>query len=447
VEDLVHGETIDLLRMAFKTHGFSEDVPLATAADEELVITTYMLYFLLPYTQDMRSNGTSVREFFLEASTAYPGWEDTLVWVQDLKEGLRYQERDESAAFVSGANSFSGFPFMVRLAEQVIDGIGMYQNIECKMMKNMLMDLEDQERNDGRVSLTKFWGPYLADDHFFFTESPAYLKNLGALDDSDPQRPSVVVPNIIYGRSNCLGTSNGFHSLCCVNQCESIMEALERSIAQPVAPPGLITELVAALPTDTVAAPRNLSGSLRRKLDAIAAQQHGFVPLHGKMFAQWLHHAFPNECPRPVASDAAAPLTHDEWSEKTQTDSAATEQEMLHVKVLAEAVQEPSPSRDLDETALQWSEEEELVTALDLELLGSQDKHQHPWTGVLRGVLRFIAMSTAGIATLATFWDSLRNSAALLCPQRKKWGGAPAGSLPRWFSAASGGEGSKSHII
>merc|ERR1719254_409420 len=153
----------------------------------------------------------------------------------------------------------------------------------------------------------------MKEEHWYFTETPAYLKHLGALDDADPVRPSVIVPNILYGRSNCLATSSGFHSVCCVNQCDALMETLERSVARPVASPSVIAECVAVLPSDTVAAPRNLSGSLRQKLDLIASQHGGHVPLHGEMFALWMHHAFPYECPMPHVSGAEAPMTHDEW--------------------------------------------------------------------------------------------------------------------------------------
>merc|ERR1719221_911571 len=50
-----------------------------------------------------------------------------------------------------------------------------------------------------------------------------------------------------------------------------------------------------------------LDDSLRTQLNKIAANHGGKIPLHGRLFAQWLHYAFPAECPFPhVAGTAAA---------------------------------------------------------------------------------------------------------------------------------------------
>merc|ERR1719510_1271716 len=45
--------------------------------------------------------------------------------------------------------------------------------------------------------------------------------------------------------------------------------------------------------------PRPLPASLVAKLSGIAAHNGGAVPLHGRLFTQWLHFAFPHECPYP----------------------------------------------------------------------------------------------------------------------------------------------------
>jgi len=443
VEDLVHGDTIELLRAAYKTHGLSVHKPLASKEQEQLVIKTYLLYFLLPWGQASKDNSTAVVETIADAPEFYPGWDDTMLWVEDLRESIKYQTRGEHSPFESRDVYFRDFASISHLAEKFIDGIGMFQNIECKMMKNMLLDL-DQERNDGRVLLTKFWSPYMNDEHYYFTESPAYLKHLGALDDADPQRPSVIVTNVLYGRSNCLATSSGFHSICCVNQCDMLLEALEHDIAHPVASPSLIAENVAALPSDTVAAPRNLSGSLRRKLDMIAAQHGGHVPLHGRMFAQFMHHAFPNECPFPHASGREAPLTHDEWIERMGVDSTATEEELQRFAALANASgPNTAGALELDELEMLWTEEEELVTALDVNALHAP--RPGFGAGVLCCCLRFLAMACVGCATVATFWDALRSSVSLVRPQQDK--DKRSCSLPRCLGEVGGAGTSKSHFV
>jgi len=325
----------------------------------------------------------------------------------------------------------------VQLAEQIIDGFGVFQDIQCRELKNTLMELEDMERNDGRVLLANFYGPYKKGLHEFFIERPEYLKQLGSLDDSDPIRPSVIVPNFLYGRQFCLASDNDFQSFCCVDQCNVLMESLERTIAQPVASPGLIAKLVADLSTDTVAAPRNLSGSLRRKLDLIAEQHGGQVPLHGRMFAQFLHHAFPNECPQPRAPGVTeAPMTHDEWRASRNTSSVVSKEVMQE---LMDRAAETKQATSSEEPSLLWTEEEELLTSFDLERSGrARAKLQQGREGILHSVLRLVAMCAAVASSIAILVESVRSSASLLRPQGPKG----AGHLPRWGSAAG-----KSHFV
>merc|ERR1719401_1964950 len=108
-------------------------------------------------------------------------------------------------------------------------------------------------RGTGRVRLSEFYGG--SDEvSWTFTESVDYLRALGALDESDPSRMSVIIPNFVVSRSNCI-TPSSLYSVCCLNECEGLMASLERVIGGPVAEPSRIAELVSALPSDTVDAP------------------------------------------------------------------------------------------------------------------------------------------------------------------------------------------------
>ena len=40
------------------------------------------------------------------------------------------------------------------------------------------------------------------------------------------------------------------------------------------------------------------------------------IPLHARLFAQWLHHAYPRECSFPHASGISNPLSQDEFIEQ-----------------------------------------------------------------------------------------------------------------------------------
>ena len=88
------------------------------------------------------------------------------------------------------------------------------------------------------------------------SESPAYLRHLGALDEQNPRKPAVIVPNVLCSKSNCMATS-GFHTVRRADACEVPMAGLEQQVSEPAAAPALIAAVMLAMPSDTVAAPRN----------------------------------------------------------------------------------------------------------------------------------------------------------------------------------------------
>merc|ERR1719491_1461966 len=259
-----------------------------------------------------------------------------MLWVNDVCGALAHEDRTSSQPFAlssHGPGLVSGFNRVARLATQIDSSLGRFSDLECKAMRNKLMDLEDEEREDGRVRLAKFYGSFFADDlDFHFSESPDYLRHLGALDDRNPREMSAIVPNLMYAQSNCLSTS-GFHSICCIDDCEVLMSNLEQQIVGSTDAPASVAEAIATISSETVAAPRNLSAPLLQRLDAIAARHGGIVPVHGRLFMEWMHHAFPNECPYPRSLLTAEPqLTMMDWSAVHNRDnSRATRDEMLSV--------------------------------------------------------------------------------------------------------------------
>merc|ERR1740121_1961931 len=115
--------------------------------------------------------------------------------------------------------------------------------------------------------------------------------------------------------------------------------------------------VVSNLESDTVEAPRNLSSVQLSRLGAIAELHGGQVPLHGRLFAQWMHHAFPRECPFPHMSGSTSALSHEEWHKSTGGDNPlATKEEMQRRAAELEAM---APLQDL--RALPWTDVEELL--------------------------------------------------------------------------------------
>jgi len=158
----------------------------------------------------------------------------------------------------------------------------------------------------------------------------------------------VIVPNYVMGRMNCL-ESSGIYSLCCRNECEDLLGKLERDIGAPDAPPELVAQLVVDLPSDTVPVPRALPDALRSRLFEVATSNGGRVPLHSRLFAQWMHHAYPRECPYPHEPGAAGPQAPNEWMEETgQESNTASEEEM-------QRLMESCPVAEGDSAELPWT--------------------------------------------------------------------------------------------
>jgi len=59
-------------------------------------------------------------------------------------------------------------------------------------------------------------------------------------------------------------------------------------------------------------------GHLVQRLRQVAQKHHGLIPLHGRLFAQWLHHAYPHQCPFPytghaIGNTSESRFSHPEW--------------------------------------------------------------------------------------------------------------------------------------
>jgi len=253
-------------------------------------------------------NPISSRQDLLRAEQAmiedFPAWGDFQMWVDDVRRTISLQRSHRSLRI----KSFT-LEDVVEDVRELNDRLGSFQDIECRSLKAGLQELE--YKSTGRVLLSDFYRVGLRGD-FLFNENVDFLRELGALDETDSRHPSVIIANYLASQANCLA-STSFHSVCCIDECEGLMGRLERAIAEPRASPSRIAELVSGMHSDTVDAPRNLSAPLLTRLREIADHHDGLVPLHGRLFAQWMHHAYPLECPYPHVAGAVSPLTPDEW--------------------------------------------------------------------------------------------------------------------------------------
>jgi len=345
IEHLVHSEAIKRLGHAFKVHSYLPTSVMSQIEADE-VLDTYMTSYILG--EDL-SNMTleEALEIKAEMPEVYMAWNETKQFVRDTRHNVA--ESDASAE--QKASGELDFSLVARTAERIGERFGNFQDQECQQIKASLVTIE--QPGTGRVRLSDFYRPAM-DGQWQFQESVAYLRQLGALDESDPAKPSVIIANYISSPSNCIASSS-FYSVCCMDECEGLLSHLEQKIAAPQATSTQIATLVSELSSSSVSAPRKLSPSLLERLGEIAAGHEGTVPLHGRLFAQWMHHAFPRECPYPHVSGTTNPQTPDEWLEATGEETTATDEEMT-------AHSEKADSIHTDEVApLPWHPEEELL--------------------------------------------------------------------------------------
>merc|ERR1719512_638422 len=220
---------------------------------------------------------------------------------------------------------------------------------------NLLVEIEDE--GTGRVPLSRFYRGGLEGD-WTFTESVEYLRHAGALDETSSDRVSVVIPNYIQSQSNCLAGSS-FYSVCCFDECEGLLGHVEEAVRGPSARPSDPATVISGLHSDTVHAPRNLSSALLSRLGQIARLHGGQVPLHGRLFAQWMHHAYPLECRFPHVIGATNRLSSDEWMDEMDIDSAEASEDEMSMLVKFEEHDAMTPEAKAE--ALPWSIAEELV--------------------------------------------------------------------------------------
>merc|ERR1740123_1591187 len=252
------------------------------------------------------------------------------------------------------------FDDSVEFVKELKHNFGAFQDHECKALKSKLVDMEYQ--GSGRVRLSRFYG--------------------GALDETNPKMPSLVIANYINSPSNCL-VGSGFYSVCCFDECFGLMRAVESKIAAPSATPSRLAHVVSGLHSDTVVAPRNLSSALHARLDEIAKLHGGYVPLHGRLFAQWMHHAYPRECSFPHVSGTTNPMLPEDYlasSGRETIDATVEEMEWHHSRW----EEESSESEDL---ALPWHDVEELMAAG-----AGLQSHNTQTRGLLHAVMAFGAL-------------------------------------------------------
>jgi len=341
LSDLIKTETKADIEELFVAMNLSMSSYLDTASVKPVVKT-----YLMHYIKGIHRKGSTKKDFKKlenELMQRCFMWDDAQMWSQDL---LMANEILQTASWRNPFTGGVGMSSIVSVAEEIGHSFGKFQNLECSSFKVRLLDMEDE--GTGRVPLSKFYSG-VKDPDWPFYESVGYLRSLGALDESTPGRPSVIIPNYL-GSSSLCALPSSFYKVCCMDECESLMAGVELAVAEPVALPHRLAEIVANLQSDTVEAPRTLSNLQVARLTEIAEVHSGVVPLHGRLFAQWMHHAYPRECRYPHVSGTTNPMASHEFSAPEATDDEME----WHVR-------QANSSRPNKAEAMPWNLAEELV--------------------------------------------------------------------------------------
>jgi hypothetical protein len=388
LEHLVHNEVSNHLNATFRLFDVSGGDSVQRDKALEILDAYMAIYIFGGNISAMPA--TQVRSLVRNIGEMYPTWPHTQEWVRTV-----YNETIPS-------NQRNGMSFgdVVGVAEQVGERYGRWQNAECLDLKNKLEGYGDA--STGRVRLADFYSGAVRDGQWQFSESGAYLRELGALDESDPTNPRVIIPNYINSPSNCVASSS-YYSVCCINECEDLLGHLEEKVGSPEAKPSEISALIAALPSATRQAGRKLSAPLLAKLDEVAEHHGGRVPLHGRLFAQWMHLAYPMECPFPHVSGAVNSARAMDFTKMTGQSATLNETEMKqHIREAPERSADAGAEEDVCGVATcgMWTMKEELIAG-PVAAPAARGRHGAA-SALVRGTIFLAAVVSFGLAALRT---------------------------------------------
>jgi len=238
------------------------------------------------------------------------------------------------------------------VVDTVTLGFGHYWATECQRVKQLLIDMDGT--GTGRVALSDFYKAAV-NGEWRFSESKDYLRQMGALDTTSSRAGGkIIIANYIQASSNCVVTAQHYR-VCCYNECETIMRDLEAAIGGPLASPLALRTALDEHESGDNAVRR--SAAVDTQLEEIARSSPGrLVPLHGRLFAQWLHYAYPHECPFPHKANTTSGVSPAEFGEEHIAHPM-----VMQAVVRAKRTEPETTDRDTDWLS-QWSHEEELLS-------------------------------------------------------------------------------------
>eukprot|EP00929_Paragymnodinium_shiwhaense_P017920 TRINITY_DN12779_c0_g1_i1.p1 TRINITY_DN12779_c0_g1~~TRINITY_DN12779_c0_g1_i1.p1 ORF type:complete len:527 (-),score=154.12 TRINITY_DN12779_c0_g1_i1:114-1694(-) len=355
LEDAVHREAVGRLEALYRIHGYPVADPVNLTMADLLAESFFVVYEKGGNWTAKTSEEVWRRTRNFKRNMQHR-WDSLTQWLHHVRHKVTNKEY--------GYEPFS-FGELSEVVEEIGNQYGFHNDeAGCNAMRSSLLSMEDVK--PGRVLLHDFYEKALTggEARFAFTEKVDYLRTLGALDESDPTRPRVIVANYVGSRPQCLEASS-IYAVCCPNICEPLLGKLEEQIGAPWTTPEVLLELVAKLPSESVDAPRELSPALKERLYDVSLAHGGRVPLHGRLVAQWMHHAFPHECPYPHETGSISPQAPDEWMQMNGQESVTASQDEMVCHVSGNCAGGKAALGDKAgeqvSAELPWSSKEELL--------------------------------------------------------------------------------------
>jgi len=343
LEYLIEKDMASKFRAILQFHGEQVDMDIdATKARE--YINLAMMLTITGHGEIKKFEKKQLDLFVKHFPTLYPPWPQTLRMLDNVVKALLPEK-----------TSFN-FQDMLRIIREA--NTRFYKTVhqqQCQDTRNMLLEAED--RQSGRVKLLDFYNKALNENQYQFTETVDYLRDNGMLDESDEAMPRIIVANYVSGQANCVARTM-YHAVCCPDECESYLSQFERELGRPEATP---EEILAA----EAAEGRRPSDVMIERLHQIADHHKGVVPLHGRLFAQWMHFVRPKTCAYPHISGTTYTKTTEEWEADTGLFAGSTMEEMREQTDLLASTAADAWGSEQDVwhevASTMWSMQEELV--------------------------------------------------------------------------------------
>eukprot|EP00746_Dinoflagellata_sp_MGD_P065583 gnl/MRDRNA2_/MRDRNA2_27312_c0_seq1.p1 gnl/MRDRNA2_/MRDRNA2_27312_c0~~gnl/MRDRNA2_/MRDRNA2_27312_c0_seq1.p1 ORF type:complete len:802 (-),score=146.93 gnl/MRDRNA2_/MRDRNA2_27312_c0_seq1:43-2448(-) len=302
----------------------------------------------------------------------YPRWDALMNFVKDTTRTAAIERnRNRRMSFAHYGQDMFSFEETAYLATRVLEEFGPWSDYECQSMKELFLPRDTHMT--GRLQLGPFYRA-LDSGNWKFYETPEYLRHLGCLDESSKEvGPQVIIANYINANSNCLLAATHY-SVCCMNECEGILRHFENRLQAPSASVSGIMQAASGMleTTSVMGKISNNTDHLRLHLEEIARIHGGWVPLHGRLFSQWLHFAFPHECPYPHTEAAINGSTYTGRTVVTAEEF----KRYASAKVFKENQDENSTSFWMDLQDGMWTTQEQLLPG---SMLSNADHPGHSW--------------------------------------------------------------------